>query len=194
MAGRNSIAVCNGLLSSDRCRMQLFVRLSSCHLATQCSASYGLTSPSAILGSLWHITCFYTQIHDRRNSSLAGPGLAGLRCGRATARRRAATARWRMPGGRKALPDEAPDRRAQRLQALGVETLICGAISRPLEALLAAGRDRGHPADLRRCGRGSSGVPLGRVAGRPVCHARLLRPTVSGDAAWAMPSRRGIQE
>jgi len=37
------------------------------------------------------------------------------------------------------LPDEAPERRAQRLQALGVETLICGAISRPLEAFLAAG-------------------------------------------------------
>jgi predicted Fe-Mo cluster-binding NifX family protein len=37
------------------------------------------------------------------------------------------------------LPDEAPERRTQRLQILGVETLICGAISRPLEALLAAG-------------------------------------------------------
>jgi predicted Fe-Mo cluster-binding NifX family protein len=36
------------------------------------------------------------------------------------------------------LPDEAPERRTQRLQILGVETLICGAISRPLEALLAA--------------------------------------------------------
>ena len=34
---------------------------------------------------------------------------------------------------------KAPDRRNQRLQALGVETLICGAISRPLEAMLAAG-------------------------------------------------------
>ena len=39
-----------------------------------------------------------------------------------------------------ALPDEVPQRRAQRLQALGVETLICGAISRPLETLLAASR------------------------------------------------------
>jgi predicted Fe-Mo cluster-binding NifX family protein len=39
-----------------------------------------------------------------------------------------------------ALPDETPERRTQRLQSLGVETLICGAISRPLEALLAAGR------------------------------------------------------
>lgn len=38
------------------------------------------------------------------------------------------------------LPDEAPERRVQRLQLLGVETLICGAVSRPLEALLAAGR------------------------------------------------------
>ena len=38
------------------------------------------------------------------------------------------------------LPDEAPERRTQRLRALGVETLICGAISRPLEALLTAGR------------------------------------------------------
>jgi predicted Fe-Mo cluster-binding NifX family protein len=38
-----------------------------------------------------------------------------------------------------ALPDEAPERRVQRLQSLGVETLICGAISHPLEALLAAG-------------------------------------------------------
>lgn len=36
------------------------------------------------------------------------------------------------------LPDEAPQRRAQRLRALGVETLICGAVSRPLETLLVA--------------------------------------------------------
>lgn len=36
------------------------------------------------------------------------------------------------------LPDEAPDHRIQRLLALGIETLICGAISRPLEAMLAA--------------------------------------------------------
>jgi len=38
------------------------------------------------------------------------------------------------------LPDEAPERRTQQLQALGVGTLICGAISRPLEALLAEGQ------------------------------------------------------
>ncbi len=38
------------------------------------------------------------------------------------------------------LPDEAPDHRVQRLQSLGIETLICGAVSRPLEAMLAAGR------------------------------------------------------
>ena len=37
------------------------------------------------------------------------------------------------------LPDEAPQRRTQRLGELGIETLICGAISRPLESLLAAG-------------------------------------------------------
>jgi len=39
-----------------------------------------------------------------------------------------------------AIPEEDPHRRVQRLQALGVETLICGAISRPLEDLLVAGR------------------------------------------------------
>jgi len=37
------------------------------------------------------------------------------------------------------LLDEPPQRRTQQLQALGVETLICGAISCPLEALLVAG-------------------------------------------------------
>ena len=37
------------------------------------------------------------------------------------------------------LPEEAPDRRVQRLLALGIETLICGAISRPLEDMLVAG-------------------------------------------------------
>lgn len=39
-----------------------------------------------------------------------------------------------------ALPEEMPERRAARLQALGIETLICGAISRPLESLLVASR------------------------------------------------------
>lgn len=38
------------------------------------------------------------------------------------------------------LPDEAPERRVQRLQLLRVETLICGAVSRLMETLLAAGR------------------------------------------------------
>jgi predicted Fe-Mo cluster-binding NifX family protein len=38
-----------------------------------------------------------------------------------------------------ALPEESLERRVQRLQALRIETLICGAISRPLEVLLAAG-------------------------------------------------------
>jgi predicted Fe-Mo cluster-binding NifX family protein len=38
------------------------------------------------------------------------------------------------------LPEEAPELRAQRVQALGIETLICGAVSRPLEALLTAKR------------------------------------------------------
>ena len=38
------------------------------------------------------------------------------------------------------LPDEAPERRVHRLQTLDVETLICGAVSRPLGDLLAAGR------------------------------------------------------
>jgi predicted Fe-Mo cluster-binding NifX family protein len=39
-----------------------------------------------------------------------------------------------------ALPDETAERRAQRLRSMGVATLICGAISRPLEGLLAAGQ------------------------------------------------------
>lgn len=38
------------------------------------------------------------------------------------------------------LPDESPEQRAGRLAELGVQTLICGAISRPLEALLGVGR------------------------------------------------------
>jgi predicted Fe-Mo cluster-binding NifX family protein len=38
-----------------------------------------------------------------------------------------------------ALPEEAPERRVQRLQALGIETLICGAVSHALEVLLGAG-------------------------------------------------------
>jgi len=38
------------------------------------------------------------------------------------------------------LPDELPDRRARRMADLGVESLICGAISRPLESFLGACR------------------------------------------------------
>lgn len=41
-----------------------------------------------------------------------------------------------------ALPDAEPDKRARALADLGVTTLICGAISRPLESLLAASRIR----------------------------------------------------
>jgi predicted Fe-Mo cluster-binding NifX family protein len=47
------------------------------------------------------------------------------------------------------LPDEALDRRAQQLQTLGIETLICGAISYPLEVLLASVRIKVVP---RICG------------------------------------------
>jgi predicted Fe-Mo cluster-binding NifX family protein len=36
------------------------------------------------------------------------------------------------------LPEESTEQRIHRLQNLGVGTLICGAISRPLEALLAS--------------------------------------------------------
>jgi predicted Fe-Mo cluster-binding NifX family protein len=39
--------------------------------------------------------------------------------------------------GHETLPDEIPERRVERLRAMGVETLICGAISRPLETMLA---------------------------------------------------------
>ena len=49
--------------------------------------------------------------------------------------------------------------------------------------------DRGHPADLRRCGRGSGSIPLGRITGRPICDARLLRPAAA-TPSWAMPSRQ----
>jgi len=48
-----------------------------------------------------------------------------------------------------ALPEERPERRVARLQALRIETLICGAISRPLETLLVAGRIKVIP---RVCG------------------------------------------
>lgn len=41
---------------------------------------------------------------------------------------------------REVLPDEPPEGRAGRLAGLGVQTLVCGAISRPLEALLGASR------------------------------------------------------
>jgi predicted Fe-Mo cluster-binding NifX family protein len=47
------------------------------------------------------------------------------------------------------LPDEVPERRVQRLQALGIEMLICGALSRPLEDLLAGGQIEAIP---RICG------------------------------------------
>jgi len=39
-----------------------------------------------------------------------------------------------------ALSEQTPERRAERLRSLGVQTLICGAVSRPLEVLLAASR------------------------------------------------------
>jgi len=47
------------------------------------------------------------------------------------------------------LPAESPERRVQRLQSMGIEKLICGAVSRPLEDLLAAG---GIEAIPRICG------------------------------------------
>lgn len=47
------------------------------------------------------------------------------------------------------LPEETPDRRSQRLTSLGIETLICGAISQPLEAILA---DAGIDVVPRICG------------------------------------------
>ncbi len=53
------------------------------------------------------------------------------------------------------LPDEAPERRTERLRALAIETLICGAISRPLEALLAAG---GIEVIPRICGEAEEGL------------------------------------
>jgi predicted Fe-Mo cluster-binding NifX family protein len=48
-----------------------------------------------------------------------------------------------------ALSDQEPDARVRRLQDLGVHTLICGAVSRPLEALLAS---RGIEVISRICG------------------------------------------
>lgn len=47
------------------------------------------------------------------------------------------------------LADEEPERRAARLAELGVTTLVCGAISRPLQALLDA---RGIEVVSRVCG------------------------------------------
>jgi len=47
------------------------------------------------------------------------------------------------------LEDEDLAARASKLAELGIEVLICGAISRPLEALLAA---RGIQVVARRCG------------------------------------------
>ncbi len=43
----------------------------------------------------------------------------------------------------------APAQKAQRLAALGVDVLVCGAVSRPLEAMLAAAGIRVVP---RTCG------------------------------------------
>ena len=48
-----------------------------------------------------------------------------------------------------ALSDEQPDVRARRVVDLGVRALICGAISRPLESLLAA---QGVRVIARVCG------------------------------------------
>ena len=47
------------------------------------------------------------------------------------------------------LADEEPERRAERLAELGVTTLVCGAISQPLQALLDA---RGIEVVPRVCG------------------------------------------
>jgi len=48
-----------------------------------------------------------------------------------------------------ALAEEQPEARVERLAQLHVDTLICGAISRPLESLLA---DRGIEVIARVCG------------------------------------------
>jgi len=47
------------------------------------------------------------------------------------------------------LPDEPVELRVRRLQALGVQALICGALSRPLEDLLA---ENGIEVFSRICG------------------------------------------
>jgi predicted Fe-Mo cluster-binding NifX family protein len=54
------------------------------------------------------------------------------------------TARWEEP-----LADDGLDRRADRMAHWGVTTLVCGAISRPLESLLTA---RGIDVIPRVCG------------------------------------------
>lgn len=47
------------------------------------------------------------------------------------------------------LTEEVPDRRAERIAERGVDTLICGAVSRPLEAMLMS---RGIEVIPRVCG------------------------------------------
>lgn len=69
------------------------------------------------------------------------------------------------------LPDADPEQRAARLAELRVETLVCGAISRPLEAMLA---ERGIRVHGRRCG-AVEDVLGAFVAG------------TLGDARYAMP-------
>jgi predicted Fe-Mo cluster-binding NifX family protein len=75
------------------------------------------------------------------------------------------------------LPDAEPERRAAQLSELQVETLICGAISQALEALLTENGIRVH----------------GRVCGSVDDVLKAFVAGTLGDAQYAMPGCCGQQ-
>jgi len=75
------------------------------------------------------------------------------------------------------LPDADPQQRAAQLAELQVETLICGDISQPLEALLAENGIRVH----------------GRVCGNVDDVLKAFAAGVLGDSQYAMPGCCGQQ-
>ena len=69
-----------------------------------------------------------------------------------------------------------PFHRAKEVTGLGTQTLICGAVSTPLETALEAGRGPGHRVCLRRSGDGSPGLFERGTASTLLSNARLGSP------------------
>ena len=93
-----------------------------------------------------------------------------------------------------ALADDLPVQKALRLVELGVGTLVCGAISRPLHAMVAAYGIQVIPfvaGDLREV---IQAWLSGRSRRRRLCHARLLRagsrPSPGIGRAWTSGGTR----